>query len=140
MKIINQIRSEKRYIFECIAYWLKLRKYNASSYTNSDIEKMQYSISRLIHTIEKGMSLRNPRKGFGQDKVLGILQKLREYCDLYINEDKSFLNYPIETIESYIDYTKKCNVDIPQIENSYKSLLQKYGLNVNYKQKIGGVL
>lgn len=87
MNIINQIKSERKYICECLVYWSKLRKFNASSYTNKDIEKMQYSISRLIHTIEKGMSLRNPRKGFGQDKVLRIIKKLGEYCDLYINED-----------------------------------------------------
>lgn len=39
MGLINQLRIEKNYLFESINFWLKLRKYNASNHTSSDIEK-----------------------------------------------------------------------------------------------------
>lgn len=37
MGLINQLRIEKNYLFESINFWLKLRKYNASNHTSSDI-------------------------------------------------------------------------------------------------------
>ena len=63
MSFINQLRVEKNLLKESISFWLKLRKYNASSHTEKDLEKTKYVLSRLVHTIEKGMSMRTPRKG-----------------------------------------------------------------------------
>ena len=54
---------------ECVAFGSSLLKYNASVNTDGDMYKMQYTLLRENHVIEKGMSLRNPRKGFGQQKV-----------------------------------------------------------------------
>lgn len=33
---------------------------------------MQYTLLRENHTIEKGLSMRNPRKGFGKKSVKSI--------------------------------------------------------------------
>lgn len=69
----------------------KILKHNASINTDEDIMKMQYTILRQNHVIEKGMSMRFPRKGFGQDKVLFLICRLSKYYDLYGKEICFFL-------------------------------------------------
>lgn len=132
MKLLTQLRIEKRFFFEVIHFWLKLRKYNASNHTSSDIEKMQYTLLRLNHTIEKGMSMRNPRKGFGKQKVQKLLNHLSHYCDLYINVDKEFLIYPLSTIHNYILYTINSGEEIPEIVEAFNSLARRSGFEYNH--------
>ena len=110
------------YFKEAWHFWAMTRKYNASTHTDEDMEKMQYTLSRETHTIEKGMSMRNPRKGFGQEKVSNLIKRLKKYNELYRDKDASFLIYPFCTIQSYIDYTKESGVPIPDIEKSYLDL------------------
>ncbi len=125
MKIIDQIRVEKKLFKEALFFWLKLRKYNASVFTGLDIEKTQYVLLRKTHTIEKGLSMRNPRKGFGQQKVKGLIDELIAYNEKYGKDDKSFLQYPINTINAYIQYSKRNNVEINEIEMNFTLLTQQ---------------
>lgn len=113
-------------------------EYNASISTDNDIEKMQYTLLRENHTIEKGLSLKNPRKGFGQLKVLKLLKRLNKYSDIYGKTDKEFLIYPLGTIKHYINYTKSMEVEIPIIEREYKILMEKSGF-VDVKEQ-GGII
>lgn len=128
MNIINKIKLEKKYFSEAIHYWLQLRKYNASINTQSDIEKMQYTIIRLNHTLEKGMSMRFPKKGFGQLKAIKLIEMLNQYSDLYLTKDKDFLQYPITTLNNYIIYTKRSGVEIPIIQEKFSQLIKRTGI------------
>ena len=126
-------------LWKDIFYFCKLTmKYNASISTNNDIEKMQYTLLRENHTIEKGLSLKNPRKGFGQLKVLKLLKRLNKYSDIYGKTDKEFLIYPLGTIKKYINYTKSMEVEIPIIERDYKIFMEKSGF-VDVKEQ-GGII
>lgn len=110
---------------ECVAFGSSLLKYNASVNTDGDMYKMQYTLLRENHVIEKGMSLRNPRKGFGQQKVAALLARLSVYVDKYGEADKHFLLYPLSTVASYIRYTKESGVEIPEIKQAFDALLKK---------------
>lgn len=126
-------------LWKDIFYFCKLTmEYNASISTDNDIEKMQYTLLRENHTIEKGLSLKNPRKGFGQLKVLKLLKRLNKYSDIYGKTDKEFLIYPLGTIKHYINYTKSMEVEIPIIEREYKILMEKSGF-VDVKEQ-GGII
>ena len=116
---------ERNYIAEAFHFWRLSTRFNASHHTDEDIEKMQYTLLRENHVIEKGMSMRNPRKGFGQQKVSALLGRLNKYLDLYGNEDREFMRYPLSTIKSYISYTENHGTDIPEIKKSYIELERK---------------
>lgn len=117
---IHAFRKETKY------FLYRMKRYNASMNTNKDIQKMQYTLLRENHVIEKGMSMRNPRKGFGQQKVLALIDRLDLYFTRYGN--KGFLDYPMSTIKTYIHYTKDINrIDIPEIESKFKQLCDKVG-------------
>lgn len=112
-------------ILKDIASFLHLlSKYNASIRTDLDREKMQYTLLRENHVVEKGMSMRNPKKGFGQLKIKDLIVRLNKYIDLY-GDCNMFLNYPLNTISKYIIYTKNIGIEIPQIEEAFQKLCNR---------------
>lgn len=119
---------ERIYLYENINFWNLTSKYNASHHTDDDMEKMQYTLLRENHVIEKGMSMRNPRKGFGQQKVITLLERLNKYLQLYGKEDKDFMKYPLSTIKNYIEYTERHGTEIPELKRKYAELESKLDL------------
>lgn len=117
-----------RFIKESIRFFKLTMKYNASVNTDDDREKMQYTILRENHVIEKGMSMRTPRKGFGQQKVSTLLIRLERYYDLYGKADANFQLYPMSTIKGYIEYTESRGTQIPEIRNKFEELLRKFNV------------
>ncbi len=109
---------------EIFSFWKLIRRHNASVASEKSSNKMRYSLLRDTHVIEKAMSLRNPRRGFGQQKILGILDKIEVYLK-YPENDIEFVKYPLAVIKSYIDYTQTIGVNIHQIEDRYRHLLSK---------------
>lgn len=138
MKLLDYLRVEKNLLKESFSFWMKLRKFNASVFTDRDLEKMQYVLLRKVHTIEKGLSMRNPRKGFGQQKVSEILDELLLYNVKFGADNLQFLQYPINTIHAYIQYTKCNNVNINEIEEKFSRLISQTG--VNHFDTISGVV
>lgn len=122
---------------EALNFYQLTIKYNASVKTNKDIEKMQYTLLRHTHTIEKGMSLRNPRLGFGQSKVLNLLDQLIKYADDFKANHDAFLDYPLSVINEYIRYTKNNKVEIPNIEKKYNGLLNMLDSKCNTSKASG---
>ena len=138
MNFINQLRVEKNLLKESLSFWHKLRRFNASTHTVDDVEKMQYVLLRQTHTLEKGMSMRNPRLGFGQAKALRLIDELIVYAKKYADVDREYLQYPINTLYTYIEYTKSHGIEIFEIEKKYNFLV---GLSKLTPQKgKGGVL
>lgn len=136
-KLKRQYKLQKGYLSEAYHFWRLTVKYNASNHTDEDLQKMQYTLSRETHTIEKGMSMRNPRKGFGQQKVTNLIGRLKKYCTLYLQQDSEFLEYPLSTIQTYIEYTHNTGVEIPDIDKAFAELLQMAGrTTVNSKAGI----
>ena len=78
---------------------------------------------RQTHTLEKGMSMRNPRLGFGQAKALRLIDELIVYAKKYADVDREYLQYPINTLYTYIEYTKSHGIEIFEIEKKYNFLV-----------------
>lgn len=132
----NWLRLKLQFLEEAYYFWLLLCRHNASVNTEASMKKMQYILLREAHVIEKGMSMRNPRKGFGQAKILIMLQNLNRYYDLYSTEDLDFLKFPISTVGSYIQYTNEMGIDITKIEQQYLNLVSRTGFQ-NLKRYSG---
>ena len=131
-RISNSIKARLplsiQFLIEILSYWKRLCRYNASVGTDRDQQKMQYTLLRENHIIEKGMSMRNTRRGFGQAKVAALIKRLGQYHRLYCKEDKSFLNYPLSTIQAYIDYQHNDGIDISDIETLFQQLCNEAGI------------
>ncbi|MFV0267232.1 MAG: nitroreductase family protein [Draconibacterium sp.] len=119
-KLIIDVRMILTFCIEANSFFWILLKHNASSPLKKTAEKLQYLILRETHVIEKGMSMKNPRKGFGQEKVDKLLEKFLAYSKIR-NDD--FLLYPLSAVKKYIDYSKSNSVQVPKIEESYNQLI-----------------
>lgn len=126
----NITRTQKSFLYDIYSFWKITSKFNASCNTDDDIEKMQYILLRENHTIEKGLSMRKPKKGFGQEKVKKLLERLNLYYSKYGEVDIKFLAYPLGTIKHYIEYMKSTGIEIDSIENEYNNLLSLTKLDV----------
>src|SRR5690554_2620715 len=136
MLIIKRLKKiQESFLFETFFFWRSLCKNNASMHTDSCREKMEYTLLRENHIIEKGMSMRNPKKGFGQEKVLALLKRLIKYKQLYHEENPLFLRYPLTTVDEYIAYTKKNGIYIPEIESLFNQLAKD--VNISTKPASG---
>ncbi|MDD3162081.1 MAG: nitroreductase family protein [Bacteroidales bacterium] len=124
-------------IIEVIAFLKQLLKYNASVNTDEDIQKMQYTLLRENHVIEKGLSMRHPILGFGKAKVKSLLDRLNKYYALYHASDPDFMIYPLSTIQQYISYTTSQGVQIPEIEQEFTMLVEKTQLREKLHAKCG---
>lgn len=117
-----------QFLIEMLSYWKRLRRYNACINTDRDQQKMQYTLLRENHIIEKGMSMRNTRRGFGQAKVTALIERLRKYNRLYGGAGNTFLVYPLSTIKEYIAYQHRDGVEISEIERAYRVLCEEAGI------------
>lgn len=116
---------ERQYLHEMCYFWNLTHRYNASNHTDEDMQKMQFTILRENHVIEKGMSMQNPRKGFGQEKAAKLIERLSKYFELYGRENRDFLAYPLSTLQSYIMYSETNGTKLPELKAAFEKLCER---------------
>ena len=128
MSLIDWLTIQKTFLVDTLSFWWCHVRFNASSHTEADREKWEYVLLRETHTIEKGLSLHNPRKGFGQQKVKELMAHLAAYQHRYGADNPDFLRYPLLTICYWMDYTKANGVEIPALEQQFEALARQSGV------------
>ena len=124
-------------IKEIVNYLCHLLKHNADINTEKSIEKMQYTILRSTHVIEKGLSLRTPRKAFGKEKILALLHNANKYMQLYGTQDKTFLIYPLSVISQYINHETTIGANVEEVETALKQIVNKYSFQLPQNTEAG---
>lgn len=78
------------------------------SFNNKDpgFEKarLEYFLLKNYHIVEKGLALPDPRKGFGQPKIINLIKKTREYEKLY--PDLTIGVLVRDTLREYLEFHK----------------------------------
>ena len=103
-------------------------------------ERLKAEIIRYVHAIEKGLSIENPRLGFGVKKI----NLLMDLCDLFIKKCNNYsicLKMAIDALNGYIEYHNTKNwsgEDFECICARVQKIQEKVTLIVN--EKCGGVL
>ena len=125
-KTLRKLKLDWHFYKESVSYARFQCKYNASASTSKDIAKLQYAILRINHTLEKGLSLPSPRKGFGHDKAVGILKQLKYYLAKFGNADADFVLYPLGTIAGYLEHCKNTGVDYSDVTAFFEDVVSEY--------------
>lgn len=136
---MKSILSEKCEILsDTIAFLKKTYKYNASLGTEKDKEKSEYTLLRRTHIIEKGMSFRNPKHGFGQAKVTSLIDDLIVYFDHFGGSE--FFHYPVSAISNYLAYSRKNGVDVSLMAEKLTDLKRRLGYLSDIANEQSGVV
>lgn len=109
-------------LIEYIFDFFRAIKWSKSSPLCPKEKKYYYEIILLAHTVEKGLSITNPRMKFGKEKI----SKLLDFLDGY---DFNWDLFPIEKsygcLNEYIKLHEKNNVDLENLGLRIKSFLNK---------------
>lgn len=131
------------------------KRYNLVRYLYSEYKFLFYSLGscdtaksqnkqreQLImasHVIEKGLSLKDTRSGFGVPKILDLLMFLDRYMNNY--KDQETFVFVLSIIEAYMDFHNKKSVPVDaEIIKRYNELAGKYHKNHELDNLQGGTL
>lgn len=86
-----------------------------------DKEKLKYYLTKHYHIVEKGLALPEPRLGFGQPKIIDIIEKAQRYESQFGSDE---LTASIrKTLNEYIAFNSAQNFELPV---QFKSLLGEF--------------
>lgn len=108
----------------------------SSSYHLEAAGNLKSRITAKYHEIEKGLSLRSPRKGFGAQRLNELILLIREYIERYGMDD--FLSAPASTLRAYAKFNEEIGLKDYPCKANIQSLLKD--IEAFSDANIGGVL
>lgn len=121
----NRVILFGRLMFEALCETCSHTKHLGAADMLSDEVKFAADLRIRTHAIEKGMSIGSARVGFGQPKVLALIDDLflfiRKFPTASIDE-------AVCVIERYIAYNAGRGCDMPEVKARYEQLLKAYKL------------
>lgn len=108
------------YVYDFYRYF----RFSSSVFRGNSEEKLRAIITAHYHSIEKGLSLRNPRPGFGIDEI----KKLIDHIALYLKRHgpAQHLSIPLNALRCYVDYNRKHKIENPALEKQISEFEQAY--------------
>ena len=100
-------------------------KFNNYSYTDCKCELPEQfgaSITRLYHTIEKGLAYENYRAGFGQNNIDSLITSLEQYASKGFDISAFFYETALSCLKEYIRKNKEHNYEDIQLEQRIEKL------------------
>jgi len=98
-----------------------------------DEQKYSADLRIRVHAIEKGLSLANPRTGFGEEKIKVILGMVEYYKKTFKNQD--FLIEIKSIMDSYFEFQKSRGHINKELVDIYSSLF----VDVQNDESLGGI-
>lgn len=94
-------------------------------------------IVMLYHSLEKGMSLPNPRDGFGQNKAKDLLNQIEKTLELGCFDSQ--IGSALKVLQAYVRFNTESGVDLPEIKATTNTLWNRYlAAAKDVTDKIGG--
>lgn len=97
-------------------YGARFEKYAYVDCQCTDWEQFRASITRLYHTIEKGLAYIDFRPGFGKENIEQLLQSLHQYAEHGYDCTAEFYGAALSCLEAYISKNKAHGLDLKELE------------------------
>lgn len=129
----------KNYIYSvCSA--LKESRRNETLLKSPEFEtnRLEAEIIRNVHSIEKGLSIRTPRAGFGIHKINEMFTLVERYMRLC--DEKTVLFLVVDAVSEYLEFQANIGFDDPELDairTKNNILSEKIG---PHDEKCGGTL
>lgn len=119
---MKQIANVGFIIIEFFIDYLRALKWSKSSPLCPNVKKHYYEIILLAHTVEKGLSIKNPRMKFGQVKIPKLLSHLEKYG---FDNDLFPVQKSYGCLNEYIQLHKKNNFNLGEMGEKINIFLQQ---------------
>ncbi len=100
------------------------KKYISNAFSEGmckNAQQFEASITRLYHTIEKGLSYLNYRPGFGKENVKKLVAEMSQYAVSY-DVDKFFYKAALSVLNEYVRKNKEYGFEDGMLEEYIKNL------------------
>ncbi|UCD51003.1 MAG: nitroreductase family protein [Phycisphaerales bacterium] len=101
----------------------RMVRYSSAVQWGNSREKLQALIIIRYHGIEKGLSLPQPRPGFGRDKVAQLIDMLRTYIDSY-GADYSTVT-ALNALDAYLEFNAKAGGQDESLRRNVEELRRR---------------
>ena len=91
-------------------YLKKYQAYTFSGNTCSSYQQYEAQITKLYHAVEKGLSYRNYRAGFGKDNIENLIGLMRCYAEEY-DVTAHFYETALSVLYAYVQKNKEAWTD-----------------------------
>lgn len=108
----------REFYFDYIFY----KKWNYNNPGTNTENASQARILRQTHILEKGLSLSNPRKGFGEEKIRILIEMLHKYIKDGFSTDKVPFQNALCVLEEYIVFQKALGYENESINKEMQTL------------------
>lgn len=88
-------------------YFSKFRNYSFDDCECQSIEQFDASITRLYHTIEKGLAYENYRAGFGKENIEKLIYSLNQYSSKGYDTSAFFYETALSCLQEYVKRNKE---------------------------------
>lgn len=129
----SQLGDQSKLIRNYLYDYTRFAKHSSALISKSGKQKALSMVIMDYHRLEKGLALRTPRPGFGQDVVERLLRNISE---LGVTSD--FVISALDCLGQYFEYQSKCKVDVARMYKQYIELRNR--LHCDAPQNMGGVV
>ena len=98
------------------SYFKKFERYSFEDCKCVLPAQFEASITRLYHTIEKGLSYENYRPGFGRENVENLILSLNQYSAMGLDTGAFFYETALSCLQKYCRKNKEHGYDDPGLE------------------------
>lgn len=119
----NKIILFFRILKEELYYVLRSTRYIANGERMNSEEKFKTDLLIRTHAIEKGLSISPMKVGFGEEKIVSLLNDLTAYYNSFKNDE--FVSFSLSVIKQYIETQKNAGFSSDSVNEKYNSLLQQ---------------
>lgn len=111
------------YSYDCSRYVRWSSTFHQDDLMRLDQRQLDALITKEYHVVEKGLSLKEPRPGFG----LGRIEKLLRYLDVYVArfEASEIVAIALNVLDSYMDFNVQYSVTNEQVGRHITKLRQQ---------------
>lgn len=105
------------------------RRVRDKVYNNSAAEKLKRDLTLSYHIVEKGLTMPEPRLGFGKAIVTGLADNVLQYHKLNFKIDLEF-NQAVSVLREYLEFHKEVGFELDEdlaqklehIDNDFKDI------------------
>ncbi len=91
-------------------------------------DRNEVNLLLLAHSLEKGMGIEKPCKGFGQEKAAQLVNEIYTYASRVEQPTLKYVyNEAMSVLEKYIQFSVDSGVDVSVLAADYQKLLEQYG-------------
>lgn len=126
--LASAIRSALKVPLICVYYprdIIRYLRYSASLAQNANLSTLEAKVIADSHIIEKGLSLRNPRLGFGKQVIIRLIEAIKLYHKRKYPTDLFGHKFAVSILHKYLEFNIQNGYDVSDLEDSIRSFDNK---------------